>query len=58
MDSTNVKFRLNLLLIQCIRLDKECLKHADFCYAQLEQKLQSCLYVYYTYSQTQLYFTY
>jgi len=38
MDSTNKKFRLNLLLIQCIRLGKECLKHADFCYAQLKTK--------------------
>jgi hypothetical protein len=38
MDSTNTKFWLNLLLIQCIRLGKECLKHADSLLCTTENK--------------------
>ena len=38
MDSTSIKFWFNLLLIQCIRLGKECLKHADSLLCATENK--------------------
>jgi hypothetical protein len=38
MDSTNIKFWLNMLLMQCIGLAKECLKYTDRFYAQLKTK--------------------